>query len=341
MLKSFMAVDQQIASEIKKKIDQADRILLSLHRGPDGDSISANLAMEYFLEQENKQVKIISPTQVPETFNYLIETKEIEHLKFTELDYEQFDLIILLDSASWRMVSPKFGENQPLPPQRKIINIDHHQTNKQMGGINLVVPELASTAEILYQLFSAWGVEIDQKMAQLLLVGVVTDTGVFRYTNTSAKTMKIAADLMQKGADLDQIVFNYLRRNRFDKLKFWGVVLENLEVDEENRFAYSFIPFEQAKQWFVDNYPRDYRSGAASVFMAGIEGTEFGLIVIEEEKGELNGSLRSRKDFDVSKIAAELGGGGHPGAAGFKVSLPFEEAKKKILKIAKKYSSDG
>jgi phosphoesterase RecJ-like protein len=338
MLKSFMAIDKKIASQIKKKIDQADTILLSLHRGPDGDSISSNLAMKYFLDKEDKEVKLITPTQVPENFDYLPDTDQVEHLVITNLDYDKFDLIILLDSASWRMVSPRFNKNKRTPVREKVVNIDHHQTNKEMGGINLVVPELASTAEVLYQLFKVWNTEINSQLAQLLLVGVVTDTGVFRYTNTSAQTMKIAADLMEQGADLDQIVFNYLRRNEFNKLKFWGIVLENLERDEENGFAYSFIPFDQAKQYFVDNHPRDYRSGAASVFMAGIKGTEFGIIAIEEEKGELSGSLRSRKDFDVSQIASELGGGGHPGAAGFKVSLPFEEAKNKILKTAKKYT---
>jgi len=325
------------AEEIKKKIDGAERVLLSLHRGPDGDSIGSNLALKSFLEKKGKKVKLISTSPIPPSYDYL-PTDEIDHFQFLDLNLEKYDLFIFLDSASWQMVNEKIDEDTELPAKNKIINIDHHPTNKKFADTNLVIPGRASTAEIVYDLFKFWQVSITKEIAQYLLVGVVTDTGVFRYTNTRPSTLKTAAELMEKGADLDIIVFNYLRRNEPDKLKFWGVVLENLEVDEENRFAYSFVPYEQAEEYFDDSYPREYKSGAASMFMAGIEGTDFGVVMVEEEKRKLSGSIRARADFDVSKIAAELGGGGHAGAAGFSFQMPFDQAVEKVLAVAKKHA---
>lgn len=328
---------EKLAGEIKEKIDEVETILLSLHRGPDGDSIGANLAMKRFLENQGKKVRLISPSPVPRAFDYL-PADEIDHFQFLDLDLDKYDFFLFLDSADWQMVHEEIDDQTELPPKEKIINIDHHGTNEKFAGVNLVIPKTASTAEIVFDLFKAWQVEIDQDMAQYLLVGVVTDTGIFRYTNTNPKTLRIAAELMELGASLDKIVFNYLRRNEFEKLKFWRVVLENLDIDKKNKFAYSFVPYRQAKEYFVDNYPREYKSGAASLFMAGIEGTDFGMVMVEQKKGELSGSLRARTDFDVSEIAVALGGGGHPGAAGFKLEMPYGEAVEKVLTTAKKHA---
>lgn len=328
---------EELGSQIKQKIDGAESILLSLHRGPDGDSIGANLAMKRLLESRKKKVRLISSSPVPQSFDYL-PIDEIDHFQFMDLNLDDYDLFIFLDSASWQMVNEEINQETKLPDESKVINIDHHRTNTQYGGLNLVVPEAGSTAEIIFDLFKLWQVEINKHLAQFLLVGIVTDTGVFRYTNTDAKVLRTAAELLDCGAELDEIVFNYLRRNEFEKLKFWGIVLENLEIDEEHKFAYSFVPFNQAKKYFVDSYPREYKSGAASLFMAGIDGTRFGVVMVEEEKNKLSGSIRSRRDLDVSQIAEELGGGGHPGAAGFKLNLPFDEAVEKVLATARKYS---
>lgn len=340
MYKFMLKLDmdfEELGSQIKQKIDEADSILLSLHRGPDGDSIGCCLAMKKYLESQAKEVRLISSSPIPPSYDYL-PTDEIDHFQFLDLNLEKLDLFIFLDSADWQMVHEKIDDNTKLPSKEKVINIDHHGTNSKYGGINLIVDDSASTAEILFDLFKLWQVKLDKVLAQYLLVGVVTDTGVFRYTNTSSSTLKTAAELMERGADLDVIVFNYLRRNKPEKLRFWGVVLENLEVDEKNKFAYAFVPYSQAKEYFDDNYPREYKSGAASLFMAGVEGTEFGIVMIEEEEGELSGSIRSRRDFDVSKIAEELGGGGHPGAAGFSLQMTFDKAVKKVLTTARKHS---
>ncbi len=338
MLKSDMDFEMK-AKAIKEKIDEAENILVSLHRGPDGDSIGSCLAMKKYLESQGKKVRLISSSPIPPSYDYL-PTNKIDHFQFLDLDFDKYDLFLFLDSADWQMVHEAIDNETELPAKEKVINIDHHGTNDKFGGINLVVSKSASTAEIVFQLFKLWQVEIGQKLAQYLLVGVVTDTGVFRYSNTRPETLKTAAELMERGADLDIIVFNYLRRNEPEKLRFWGVVLENLEVDEDHRFGYAFVPYEQAKEYFDDNYPREYKSGAASMFMAGIEETDFGVVMVEEEEGELSGSFRARTDFDVSKIASELGGGGHPGAAGFKVEMPFDKAVKKVLTVARKHALD-
>lgn len=323
-------LNQKKNKEILAEIKKANRILLPFHVSPDGDCIGAVLAMDLFLRTLGKKTKIISYSKIPKNFFYLSGMAEVEIANFAKINLADFDLFIFLDTAQETMITksklpPKFGLNF------KSINIDHHPTNTMFAGINLVEEKTSSCAELLYDLFEFWQTEIDKQTANLLFLGLFSDTGCFQYPLTSAKTFKIASDLIEKGADLNQTVLMQFRSYGFKTLKYWGKVLENMEMDESRKFVWSKVSQEEIRKLQIEPEEID---GAASLFAPVVLGTEFG-IILDENEGFVKGSLRSRAGFDVSKIAEQFGGGGHKLAAGFVIKSSLAEAEEKVLKVAR------
>jgi len=323
----FRRAAEKILSEIKK----AKKILLALHVSPDNDSLASVLAMSLILKKMGKKVKIISFSQIPPRMMSFPGIEEVELENFAKVNFADFDLFISLDTAQERMIT-RSPYPEKFPQNFKIINIDHHATNTKYGHINLVVL-VSSTAEILYQLFSFWKIRIDKKLAELLFQGIFGDTGCFQYPLTSPETLRIAADLIEKGASLNQAVLLHFRSYSWPSLKYWGKVLNNMQIDKSGQFVWSKVSREEKEELGIESSEIE---GAASLFAPVVFGTEFGIILHEETKRLTRGSLRSRTEFDVSKIAQELGGGGHKQAAGFSLNFPLEEAEKKVLEVARK-----
>jgi len=320
------------AAEILSEIKKAKKILLALHVSPDPDSAASVLAMDLVLRRLGKKTTIISYSQIPPRLLDWPEIGKVESGDFARLDLKQFDLFIALDMAAKKMVTRSAFPSK-LPRQFKIINIDHHFSNTRFGRINLVAL-ISSTTEILYHLFELWQIKVDRKLSELLFRGIFADTGCFQYANTSVTTLRVAADLIEKGASLDNCVLRDFRSYSLKTLKYWGKILENLQLDESRKFAWSKISREECEELGV--YSTEIE-GAASLFAPIILGTEFGIILNEESENLTRGSLRSRDNFDVSKIAVELSGGGHKQAAGFSLKMPLEEAEKRVLETARKY----
>ena len=181
-----------------------------------------------------------------------------------------------------------------------------------------------------------WGAEINKDIATSLLTGIIGDTGVFRYPGTGASTLKVAGKLMEKGANKDEIVFNVYQSTDFELIKFWGELLRNAKIDKDCKFVWSAIPYEIYKK--LDNL-RVGRESSASLFAQIVDGTDFGFIAVEQEPQHLYISFRSRTGLDTSKIAVELGGGGHIYASGADIKgLSFKEAINKLLEVARKYA---
>lgn len=323
---------KQILVEIKK----AQKILINCHRHPDADSVGSALALYQVIQGLGKGVEVVSPNSLLERLNFLPFSEKIASVDYKDFDFSKFDLFIVPDSSNWRMVvGSALGKVVPLP-KIPIIVIDHHKTNEKYGRINLVDSKVTSTAEILYLLFQDWGVEINQDIATNLLAGIIGDTGVFQFPGVTSRTFDIARRLMDKGADKEEIVQNLYRSTEFNFLKFWGEVLKSMQFDQDHGFVWSAIPYETYKKF---SKPESGREAAASNFTQIVKDSDFGFVMVEEEKEVLSVSLRSRTGFDVSKIASFLGGGGHKAAAGARVEgLEFEEAVEKVLQAARKFA---
>lgn len=322
------------SKKIFKEIRKAEKILLNCHRGPDPDSIGGALAMYGVLTQVGKQSEIVCPSE--ELFDDVRFLKNYEKIRkgidFSNFDFDEYDLFITLDSSSTEQVTGLKDFQTPIP----LINIDHHTSNLGYGKINLIDSKKISTCEILYLVFRDWVANIDSSIATALLTGIIGDSGVFRYPGTTEQTLKIAGELMEKGADKDKIIFAIYGSTDLNTMKFWGEALRVSKIDTKGKFFWSAISHETFVKY---KRPSVGRETAASLFAQTTDGTEFGFVAVEQEPRVLSISFRSRAGFDTSKIAEELGGGGHVYASGAKVEgLPFDKAVEKVLKVARKHA---
>lgn len=321
------------SQQILDKIKGAKKILINCHQRPDLDSISSALSMCQALHKLGKDSEIICPDDKLMELDFLACFDDFNKIDYQTFDFSKYDLFIILDSASEEVVTG--SKDIALPDIEKIV-IDHHKTNTRFGDINLIDDSRSSATELLYLLFLDWQVDIDRDLATSLLTGILGDTGAFEYHNTTPRTLHIAAELMEKGADKDGILLKIFRSKPMNLMKFWGKVLDNMEVDENGKFTWCAIPYEVYKNL---GEPQTARESASSLFTRMIDGTEFGIVMLEESPGYLRASFRARStDFDVSKIALQLGGGGHAGAAGATVEGNFEEAVNKVVNAAKQFS---
>jgi phosphoesterase RecJ-like protein len=325
----------QESEKILQEIKKADSILINCHRNPDPDSVGSALAMYWELSKLGKKVSIISPTKINYNLEFLPNFKKIQIVDFSTFDFSEHDLFFCLDSSSWDMV---LGSNTLEQPKIPVVVIDHHKTKSNYGKINLLKDKIPSTGEMLYLLFSDWKLKLDKTSASCLLCAIIGDTGAFRFPNLNSdvQTLQIAADLIELGANKTEIVQNLFRTTEPVLLRFWGKVLKEMKVDQKARFVWSAISLEE---YLSLGKLAIGKETAASQFFQIVSGTDFGLLMVEEEKNTLSISLRSRTGFDTSKIALELGGGGHIYASGAKIQgLPFAEAVQKVLETARKYA---
>ena len=320
---------QLILDEIKK----AKKILLNCHRGPDSDTVGSALAMREVLQQMDKEVKVICPSEIPEDLRFLGGSSDIKKIDFKTFDFSTFDLFIVMDSSTYGMVA---NSKEIDKPNLRMVVIDHHHTNEGFGNINLIDSKITSTSELLCKIFSDWDVALNKQIATCLLTGIIGDTGAFQYGGVGKSTLLIAGELIDSGADKDEIIYNIYRSINFKTIKFWGKVIEMMKTDEEYGFVWSAVPLSLYEEYGKDSSAKE---DGANLFFPIVKNTDFGVIMVETDKDNLSVSFRSRKDFDVSKIAKEVGGGGHKPAAGAKVEAQFDDAVEKVLTACRKYAN--
>jgi len=326
-------ISKKTAVLVLEELNKANNILLSFHVSPDGDCVGSTLAFERFLKKLGKNTKIISFSKIPSNFRYLPGIEKVEIENFKRIDFNKYDLFVCLDVATEKLITKSPYPKDEFPGNFKVINIDHHISNSKFGDINLV-ENLSSTCEVVYELFKLWKISIDKTMAQLLFLGLFTDTGCFQYPSTTEKSFLIGADLMKKGANLQETVLAQYRSYSFRTLKYWGVVLDNMQMDKSNKFVWSKVSRREVEDLGIES--EDEITAASSFFAPITKGIEFG-IILDENEGFIKASLRSRSNFDVSKLAEEFGGGGHKQAAGFILSgVSLDEAEEQVLEVARR-----
>ncbi len=308
-----------ITTEFQQAIEQAKTIVMFTHVGPDGDALGALTAMGQVLAAINKQITMVVDSPIPPRFAYL---PLIEDVQSKVDSAAEFDLIITLDCGDERRMGKPFDQLKYKPD---IINIDHHVTNTQFGAINWIDAKATSTTEMLYELFVALGVDFTPELATSLLTGLVTDTLGFRTPNVTANTLKISGELVDAGAILSTITMQTLNLQPLSTARLWQVGLNHMKL--EDGLMWTAVSREERARI---GHKGDSSSGLVN-FLADVDRAAVGVVLLEMEDGAIRVGFRCRPPFDVSGLATELGGGGHPQAAGCTLEGPLAKAEAMLV----------
>lgn len=322
---------QQILKEVKK----AKKILINCHRSPDPDSVASAISMLLALNNLGKhEVTIISPDEIPANCRFLPNTNSIKTVDFDNFNFKSYDLFLIVDAGNWKQVS---GEKNISLSRIKTVVVDHHHTNPKYGYMNLVDQTAGSCCGVLFNLFTDWKLDISPDLATALLTGIIADTMSFQTDIVGEKAFFNADKLIKLGARRRHILLNLYMTRPVDEIHLMGEMLSRVLVDKDYHFAWVGISKDLANK-----YPQshDAKSYVAGTFIQSVTETDFGF-VLEEYDGYSSVSFRSRVEFDVSKIAEELGGGGHKSAAAARIRLPFDQAIEKVLTVCRKYAKKG
>ena len=285
------------------------------HVNPDGDCAGSCTGMYNYLTEnfENLEVSVFLQN-TSKKFGYL---KGYDRV-YTEFDPEKkFDLCITLDASDVK----RLGDFAPyLETAGDSLCIDHHVTNAGMANVNVVEPEASSCCEVLYGLLDPE--KISKSVAECLYTGIIHDTGVFKYSNTSKKTMEIVGQLIAQGIDFPQIIDGSFYMKSYGQTKLHGCALLNSERMMDDRCIYTVVTQEQMKQFGCSVKATDGIVDQLRV----IEGVEVVILLYETgNPSEYKVSLRTNSELDLSRIAAVFGGGGHVKAAGCTVTGTVDE----------------
>ncbi|MCX7942215.1 MAG: bifunctional oligoribonuclease/PAP phosphatase NrnA [Dictyoglomaceae bacterium] len=287
-------------------INKENNFLLVTHKNPDGDAIGSILALYYYLKDKKKEVYLYLPNGIPHIYQFLI----FEELQiFDGFQNLNFKVAIFLDCGDIERI----GENNAfLKRIPLIINIDHHPTNTFFGNLNFVDTKVSSTTEILSNLFFRNKENINQKVAQCLLTGLITDTGSFRFSNTTTNSFRTAIKLMEKGAEVAYISQQVFERKNLSSLYLLGKALLRLKL--KNDIAFSFITKEDMEEYH--SKIEDTEGIIDTLRMLKEAKVVIFLYPLSPSKTKI--SLRSKSShIDVGLFAKKFGGGGHKEAAGF------------------------
>lgn len=300
---------------VSHKFQAAEKILIVSHIRPDGDAIGSVLGLGLSLQFVGKHVQMVLSDGIPQTFRHL---DGVEQLK--QHAEGEFDLICVLDCSDLQRTGKALnGYSQP------DINIDHHITNLEFAHINLVDTQAVATAEILAELIQALNLPMPPSVASALLTGLITDTIGFRTSNVGPDSLRLAASLMEYGANLSELYRLALITRTFEAARFWATGLSNLE--KEDRMVWATLTLADRK---AVGYPGRDDADLVTV-LASIEGADVALIFIEQPDNHVKVSWRAQPGFDVSQIALQFGGGGHPPASGADISGGLDEVKASVL----------
>ncbi len=300
-----------------------ERFVVTSHEAPDGDALGSLLAMGLALEQLGKDAVLFvgGPAPLPGEYRFL--ELETAHglLRTRPADFGE-RVLVAVDCASPGRVGAEPGVVEAAP---FTINIDHHHDNPRFGDVNLIVPDASSTGEVLADVFEELGVRLTPEIAEALYIALVTDTGRFQYANTTPKALRLAANLVEAGADIDRVFQGVYENVQFAKLKLLARALDRARVLEGGEIVVSHL---LRSDFEAVGATEPYSEGIIDV-LRSTEGAIVSALIREppREGGPARKvSLRSSIDeVDVSAIARKSSGGGHRAAAGFSSDLSVEE----------------
>lgn len=300
-----------------KTLLSKDKILILIHRSPDGDTIGSGYALAMALRKLGKNVKVDCTDPFPEKYSYF--TDKLEKLEFDE------EFVVSVDVADTKLL----GEKLSGYADKIDLCIDHHGSNTKFAKEYYVEASAAAAAQVIEKLIRLMNVEFDKDIANAIYTGITTDTGCFRYTNVTAETHRIAADMIDCGAEsgmINRLMFETKSRSR---LEIERRVMDSMQFYLDGRCAIVYATIDMMKE-----------SGAVDSDMEGvaslpkqIEGVMVGITLREKNNGKFKVSVRTTDEIDASNICANFGGGGHKAAAGCMITGTLNESIEQIVTV--------
>jgi len=297
-----------------------DRFLVTTHENPDGDALGSLLATKLALDRLGKDAVMFlaGSAPIPGEYSWM----ELDELRRTLPDDAAERVLVAVDCANESRLGPD-PEILQLAPL--VIDVDHHHDNTRFGDVNLIGPDASSTGEVLRDVFHDLGVELTPDIAEPLYIALVTDTGRFQYANTTPKALRLAAELVESGADVHRVFQGVYESVQFAKLKLLARALERAQVYEGGRIVVSYL----LRDDFTDVGAAEPYSEGIIDYLRAVEGADMAVLIREPPRADgptRRISLRASVDeLDVSAIARKSGGGGHRQAAGFSSEESVEE----------------
>jgi phosphoesterase RecJ-like protein len=309
--------------QVKEKIEKAESIIIFSHVSPDGDTLGSNLALSLMIEKYfNKKVDTVFVGTLPLLYSYLPNYDRFIDVQKINPD-KKYDLAIAVDVASKdRMVSGTvIYDNAAFN-----INIDHHKTNNGYGGINIIEGDAACVGVILYKMFKCWNMEITKDVARCVYTSLLTDTGGFKYENTTPETFMLAAELVRLGVSPTYEFRSCYETKPQSMVQFQAYVVSNTLFYNDGKIAFAKITRSDMSKF---NATDEYTEGVVEVLRTS-KNVEIAAILKETKEGFTKVSLRS-KTVDLTPIVLDFGGGGHTFAAGCTIKKPIAIAFDKLL----------
>lgn len=292
---------------------QKERIWILSHRNPDGDTTGSAFALQYGLQQLGKKARVLCSDPLPQKFSFFMqEAAEFEP-----------DAIVSVDIADKTLL----GASLESLYERLDLCLDHHKINRMEDVPRYVDMHASATCEIVFELLQELQVEVDERTANALYTGICTDTGCFQFSNTTPKTHRIAACLMECGAHAEEINRNMFGTKTKSRILVERRVLDEMEFAYEDRVALTVISQQLVEETGIAAEDLD---GVAAI-PRQIEGVEVGITFREREDGSYKVSVRTVAEVDAAALCATFGGGGHARAAGCAFAEDLKTAKQKLL----------
>lgn len=301
-----------------------DNYLILMHASPDGDTVGCGYALCGALQRMGKKAKAVCPEEIPHRFDYMRNAVENQDFEYTT--------VVCVDVADTKLL----GDMEKIGDTAKLC-IDHHLSNTEYAERTVLKPEYAACCEIIYEVISALGVTINKALADCIYTGTATDTGCFKFSNTSAQTHRIAAEMMEKGADYAHINFVNFDLKTQGRIKLEQEALKTIRYYAGGKVAIITVPL-ALRRGIPDIDNEDV--GALANIPRQIEGVEIG-ICMKEKKDQFKASVRTGERVNAALLCKKFGGGGHERAGGCSFyNCTLSEAEDAIIKAAVEMISD-
>ena len=301
------------------------RFLLTTHVRPDGDGLGSMLALADVLQERGKSVQMVVASTLPPRYDFLDPDRRVRPFAPPGDAYRTAEVAVVLDTGTWNQLGD-FGPFLRTLAVPKVV-IDHHLTQDDLGALRLVDATAEATGRLVYEAVTALGGPLPPTAAHALFVALAMDTGWFRHSNTTPETFGLASRLVAAGARPTAAYDHLFEQNSPGRLRLTGLVLERLRLACDGRVAHTEI--RRGDYEAVGATPQD--SEDLVNYTRSIAGVEVGLLFMEQPRGGVKVSFRSRARVDVARLAEQFGGGGHRLASGAVLPATLDDARARVL----------